>query len=201
MILVSKLLKKIRLMLTSSRLNLGIVKSIILMGTDERALVSAGLKDTDYFFALSDDESTNVISSLIAHENHIEYTFCLLNRPHLSSICNALEGIFSSFNLRDDAGNALYQIIHRADFQNYFTIYNSSIEILEVKIENQDHLIVQQASDLKLPEGVFLLLVFGRGKMQFSYENPSIQKQDTLLLLLNRLDREKVIHYLAHQSL
>ncbi len=59
-------------------------------GTDIRTLIDEGVEEADVFIAVTDNDETNILCSLLGRQHGARRTLALVNRPELLSLAPTL---------------------------------------------------------------------------------------------------------------
>ena len=128
--------------------------TIILHGdaTDIDLLKEASIKDTDFFIALSEDEQTNLLTSLLAKKYGAKKTIVLTNEPGLVPIINQVN-VDVVVNPRLVTASSILQHVRRGQILSIAKLGDSEAEAIELMAEEGSDIVRKQ---LKIPEGVSL---------------------------------------------
>ena len=172
-------------------------KSLVLNfdGTDLTQLSAENIENADYYISVTDSESVNLTSCLLAASQGIERTICLLQQPELVQIINQSTPIFLGISPRILTARFLVQFIQGTNISSYFSMVNSQIEILEIKLDSRAGCLNIPLKDIDLPENVMIGII----KRGDSYIIPRgknmLRNGDVILAVLHRFDRDKALRY------
>lgn len=162
-------------------------------GTDLKQLVAEGIDTADYFISVTDNEQVNITSCLLAHEQGVEQTICLVKQPELIQIIDQNTPISLGISPRMLTARHLIRFIQDTNVFTYFSLLNSHIEILETHIQESAPCLERPLNELDLPEGVRITAIVRSNHYLAPDEVTILAPGDTVLLILHRLDRLKAM--------
>lgn len=170
-------------------------KSLVLNfdGTDLSHLKAEGIENADYFIAVTDSEAVNITSCIQAAEQGVERTLCLVQQPEMVQIINQSTPITLGISPRALTARYLVQFIQGTNVSSYFSLINSQIEVLEVRLESGTNCLNIPLKELNLPENVLVGLIKRKNAFLMPKGETRLMAEDIILLVLHRFDREKAL--------
>ncbi len=166
-------------------------------GTDRSQLKAEGIEDADFFISVTDNEQTNLTSCLLANEQGVERTICLVQQPELIQIINQKTPIALGVSPRIISARYLVQFIQGTNVSSYFSLVNSQLEVLEVHLSTHSKCLNTALKDIILPENVRVGII-KRNEDYFRADgNSKLRAGDVILLILHRFDRDKALEFFA----
>lgn len=170
-------------------------------GTDLKQLLAEGIENADFFISVTDNEQVNLTSCLLASQQGVERTVCLVKQPELIPIIDQNTPISLGISPRTLTARHLVRLIQDTTVNAYFSLINSQIEILELYL-NEDTLCLNQSlKDLDLPENVRIVVIHRENQFLVPNGDDVLSLNDTILLILHRLDRQKAMAVFRKQPL
>jgi trk system potassium uptake protein len=137
-------------------------------GMDIGTLMEEGIEDADVYIAVSGNDETNILSSLLSRRHGARRTFALINKPQLLTLAPSL-GIDACISPRLAAAAAILKYVRRGEVISMATIEGSNAEVLELQVKSHSRLPGLPLKDLHFPRGAIIgAIVRGEG-----YEIPT----------------------------
>lgn len=124
-------------------------------GTDIRTLVDEGIDGAEVFIAVTDNDETNILCSLLARQNGARRTLALVTRPEFLSLAPTL-GIDACVSPRLAAAAAILKYVRRSEVISVATIEGSNAEVLEIQVKQESGNIGIPLKDLHFPQGAII---------------------------------------------
>ncbi len=165
-------------------------------GTDRNQLTAEGIDSADYFISVTDSESVNITSCLLACDQGVERTICLVQQPELVQIIDQNTPITMGISPRVLTARYLVQFIQGTNVSSYFSLVNSQIEVLEVHLEPQSKCLNIPLKHLTLPENVLIGMIKRKNTFLLAKGDTFLVAGDIVLLVLHRFDRKQAMSFL-----
>ncbi|MBU2512946.1 Trk system potassium transporter TrkA [bacterium] len=174
-------------------------KSLVLNfdGTDLDQLKAEGIENADFFIAVTDNEQINLTSSLLACEQGVERTICLVQQPELIQIISQNTPISLGISPRIISARYLVQFIQGTNVSSYFSLVNSQLEVLEVHLGPQARCLNAALREINLPENVRVGIIKRSSEYLQPDANSKLKSGDIILLILHRFDRGKALEFFS----
>ena len=124
-------------------------------GTDVDLLASEGIVDMDAFVAATDDEETNIITSLLARHLGVGRTITMIDQAHYLPLVNSI-GLDAAVDIRMTTANTIARFIHRGEVVSVATLKGIEAEALELVAQEGSQIIKKPIKDLKFPNGAII---------------------------------------------
>lgn len=167
--------------LLADKLNHGLV--INGDGSDLDLLIAENLEDMDEFIAITGDDETNIITSIVAKHLKVPRTITLIKKSDYLPLTPAL-GMDSVVSKQQITVNAIVRFIRRRRVAQYAELPGVDAEIIEFIITAKSKAKDRKISDLHIPRNSVIGAVLREDKM-------IVPKGDTLIKL-----HDKVIMFL-----
>lgn len=142
-------------------------KTIILQGSplDIDLLRESSVDITDFFVALSENEQTNILSSLLAKRFGAKKAIVLTEDPAFVTIINSL-GIDIVINPRLITVGSILQHIRRGHTLSVIKFHQSEAEAMELVAEEDSKIVGKPLKEISFPQGSILGAIVREGVMQ-----------------------------------
>ncbi len=137
-------------------------------GTDVRTLVDEGIEGAEAFIAVTENDETNILCSLLARQYGARRTLALVTRPEFLNLAPTL-GIDACVSPRMAAAAAILKYVRRGDIISLATIEGSNAEVLEIQVKKGSGILDVPLMALNFPPGAIIGAIV-RGQV---YEIPT----------------------------
>ena len=172
-------------------------KSMVLNfdGTDSKTLESEGIRDADFFIAVTDNDPVNITSAMIASELSVKYPISLVKQPEYISIIEKQTPIYLGVSPRLLSARFLSRFIHGKYVSAFFSILNTSTEIIEIKIPETFQHFETGIGDTDFPADMSIGLIYRSGNILTPRPEIKFKCNDLLIIILHKFDRPFVLDY------
>lgn len=171
----------------SSKLKLlveNLKKSLIIEGdgTDQELLVSENISEMDEFIAVSGDDETNIITSMLARQLNVPRTITLLKKMDYLRITNSI-GLDTVVSKQIITVNAIRQFIHRRTYTSFAEIPGIDGIVSEMVARKNTKIVRKQLKDINLPDNViFGAVVKSDNSIEISTGTTQIEPGDKVIV-------------------
>lgn len=137
-------------------------------GTDIHTLLEEGLSGAEFFVAVTENDETNILCSLLAKHHGVKRTLTLVNQPALLNLAPSL-GIDVVVSPRIAAAGAILKYVRRGTVLSLATIEGSNAEVIELLVKADNEAIGKPLKELYFPTGAIIGAIVRRD----SYEIPT----------------------------
>ncbi len=169
-------------------------KTIVLNGsaTDETLLKRENISNIDIFCALTDDDETNVMSSLLAKKMGAKKTMIILNNPsYLGLVPGFIDIYIAPYRL---TVSSVLQDLRESDVaQDVILKVNTGAEAIEGIVHANEFtspLFGKPIKDIPLPEGSAIAAIIRHGELIMPSSTVELTLNDHLIIFLS--DKNKV---------
>ena len=124
-------------------------------GADIRTLLDEGVGEADVFIAVTENDETNILCSLLCRHHGTQRTLALVSRPELLDLAPSL-GIDACVSPRLSAAGAILKFVRRGDVISMAAIEGSNSEVLEILIKEDSQIVGTPLKDLSVPHGALI---------------------------------------------
>lgn len=150
-------------------------------GTDIRTLLDEGVADADVFIAVTDDDRTNILCSLLCRQHGTHRTLCLVNLPELLQLAPSL-GIDACVSPRLSAAGAILKFVRRGQVLSLATIEGSNSEALEILVKQGSSLIDKPLRELAFPAGAIIGAIVHQNSYEIADGDSRLREGDRVLV-------------------
>ncbi|MEN8149997.1 MAG: Trk system potassium transporter TrkA [Planctomycetota bacterium] len=124
-------------------------------GTDVDTLRSEGIEDADLFIAVTQDERSNILCSLLAKRNGAKRAIALVNQPTFVGLAPSL-GVDACVSPRLASASAILRFVRRAEVLRMAVVEQCDAEVLEMGIKAGGSILDRPLKDLQVPRGAIV---------------------------------------------
>ncbi|MFQ5603230.1 MAG: Trk system potassium transporter TrkA [bacterium] len=150
-------------------------------GTDVDMLASEGLIDMDAFVAITNDEESNIITSLFAKHLGVKRTITMMSQSNYVPLMKSI-GLDTTVDKRIITANAIARFIHRAEVVSAASIKGIDAEAFELVAQEGAPIIKKYLKDLKFPKGAIIGAVTRNDHVFVPVGNSVIQPNDKVVV-------------------
>lgn len=150
-------------------------------GTDIRTLLDEGVADADVFIAVTDDDRTNILCSLLCRQHGTHRTLCLVNLPELLKLAPSL-GIDACVSPRLAAAGAILKYVRRGQVLSLATIEGSNSEALEILVKKGSALVGKPLRELDFPAGALIGAIVHKNSHEIADGESRLHEGDRVLV-------------------
>ena len=153
----------------------------------------------DFFVALSENEQTNILSSLLAKRLGAKKAIVLTVDPAFVPIINSL-GMEIVINPRLVTVGSILQHIRRGHPLSVAKFHNSEAEVLELVADETSKIVGRPLKEISFPQGSILGAIVREGVMQIPTGNTMINPGSTSSSLPCPMPSKKYSPFLSPQK-
>lgn len=154
-------------------------------GTDQQILEEENISRMDLVLALTGDEETNILSSLLAKRLGARRVVTRISKFSYMPIVYAI-GLTHIVNPRLSAINSILQYVRQGRILSAVTLRGEEAEVLEVEAMENSDLVRRPLRDIKFPKGSLVLAVFRGEEIVIPTGATVIYPNDRVVILAER---------------
>lgn len=154
-------------------------------GLDHSIIEEAGIKDTETLVAVTDDDETNILGSLLAKQYGCERVITLVNKATYMPMMVPL-GIDATVSPRASTVASIMQHIRRGRVKALHNIREGIAEILELEVSETASIINTPLENLELSEGIMIGMIVRNGKVVMPTPEVKIKPNDHVVILASQ---------------
>ena len=121
-------------------------------GTDIETLKNEGLERGDVFIAVTDDDQSNILCSLLAKRHGVKRAIALVNQPEYVNLAPTL-GVDFCISPRLATASAILKIVRQAGVVSIAMLEQGDSEVIEFLLPEDSRILQQPLKTLRVPEG------------------------------------------------
>lgn len=151
-------------------------------GLQKELIQEANMANAETLIAVTNDDETNILGSLLAKQYGCERVITLINNPTYTSFISSL-GIDASVSPRSSTVSTIMQHVRRGRIKALQTIRDGAAEIIEVEISDSSDLINMSLEDLDLPDDVMIGMIVRDDEVFLPKKEFVIQAKDHIIVM------------------
>ncbi len=180
---------------SAQRLSAYLNDSLVLMGdcTDENLLFEENIEETDIFCAVTNDDQTNILSSMLAKRLGAKYVITLINRSSFLELIQEESNIDLAFSPQQVTVSTLLTYIRKGDIAQVYSIRDGEAEVIEIVAhgtEENSKIINRVVNEIKWPDHVNLAGIIRHRRLLKIDETTAIEPNDHIVLFIT--DKESI---------
>lgn len=155
--------------------------------SDADMLMEEGVKDIDFFCAVTNDDEANIVSSMLAKKLGARHVLAIVNRSSYIDVAegSAVDIVVSPAQVMI---GAILAHIRRADVISVHEFRRGAAEAIEVSVHGDvktSKVIGRRVDELPLPHGVVVGAISRGSKTIFAFQEAVVQPEDHIVLFLS----------------
>ncbi len=126
--------------------------------SDIDLITQEGIIDQDVFLALTIDDESNIVTSLLARHLEVPKIITLVSKADYIPIVKTI-GLDIAINMNILTSNAIFKYIHHGGIVSLRHLVGIDAETIEFKIGAKSRVVGKQISDIKFPHGCIVVAV------------------------------------------
>jgi trk system potassium uptake protein TrkA len=158
-------------------------RTMVLNGNvlDPEILEEANILQTDTVIAVTNDDETNILASLLAKQNGCDRAITLINTSTYETLINSL-GIDVVVSPRNITVSTILQHVRRGRIHSVHTLREGFGELIEAEALETSELVGKPLNEAKLPPGVLIGAIVRDGKMICPRGTTVVQALDRVVM-------------------
>lgn len=149
---------------------------------DRNLLMEAGIDHTDMVVAVTNDDETNILASLLAKQNGAERAIALVNNTSYATLWGGL-GIDAVVNPRETTVSSILQYVRRGRIRSVYSIANGLAEVIEAEAIGTAALVGKHVGELGLPKEIVVSMIMRANEVIMVNDDTLIAEGDRILIL------------------
>lgn len=149
---------------------------------DREVLVEAGIEFTESVIAVTNDDETNILSSLLAKRYGAERVITLVNNASYTPLMGSL-GIDVTVNPREITVSRILEHVRRGRIFAVHAIADGTAEIIEAEVMATSLLVGKTIADINLPKDIIFGAILRAGNAIIPDNDTVIQEKDHIIIL------------------
>lgn len=149
-------------------------------GNDIRTLLEEGVGSADVFIAVTENDETNILCSLLCKEHGAKRTVSLINQQELLRLAPTL-GIDACVSPRISAAGAILKYVRRGEIISLNAIEGSNAEVIELKVKNKSSC-NKPLKNMRFPEGAIIGAVIHENHFEIASGETTLHPGDRAVI-------------------
>ena len=151
-------------------------------GLDRSVLEEANIAETDTMIAVTNDDETNLLSSLLARQYGCERVIPLVNKDSYNVLIGSL-GLGAVVSPKDITVSTIMRHVRRGRIKAVHNLLNDFGEVLEIEASDSLSIVNVALSDLNLPYGVLFCAIMRGDEVVIPKGSDVIKPGDHVIIL------------------
>lgn len=176
-------------------------KSIVVFGDalSDEIMREVDVANADMFLGLTNDDETNILSSVLADELGCRSNFALVNQPQYPRFAKRL-GVDSFINPRSVTVSRILRHVRRGRIRGVYSLFDGAAELMEAEALETSTLVGKPLSSTKIDENVRIGAIIRGDSVIMPSGDVRIESGD-LVIVLARADKVKSVEQMFRVSL
>ena len=149
---------------------------------DQEILAESNIASADTIVAVTDDDETNVLGSLLAKQIGVKQAIALVKRDSYASLVTKL-GVDILVNPRTIIVSQILRHVRQGRIRSVYSLWEGFGEIMEAEVMETSPLVGATLGDKKLPRGVIIGAIVRDRKVLIPRVDTDIRTGDRVILL------------------
>ncbi len=150
-------------------------------GRDFDLLATEGILETDALISVTDDEETNILTSLLAKHLGVTKTIVLVNRSEYLPLMAPI-GVNAAVNTNIITSNTILRLIRRGDVVSLASLSGLDAQAVEYLVHPESRITKKPLSKIDFPKGSILGAVMRKDKVIIPVGETIIQPDDHVVV-------------------
>ncbi len=130
-------------------------KAVIFQGdcTNLKVLQNAGIEAANAYVAVTQDDETNILSAILAHQNGASRTMALVSKPEYVPLVNTVPGVDVAISPRLSTANAILRLVRRGKIHSVATLRTIEAEVVEFEAVEHSKAVSAPLAKVNFPSG------------------------------------------------
>jgi trk system potassium uptake protein TrkA len=159
--------------------------------TEIDLLAAEGIIDMDFFLALTDNDETNIVSSLLANHLRVEKTITLIEKTDYLPISKTI-GLQRCINSSIATSNAIMRFVSRGNVMASSTLKGIDVDVITFKITDKNRCLDQTLQKIKFPGNSIVGVVLREGRTFVPTGGYKIKPGDEIVIFVEKSSTHEV---------
>lgn len=159
-------------------------RSIVVFGDalHEDILREVDVRDAEMFLGLTNDDETNILSSVLASELGCKANFALVNQPQYPRFARRL-GVDSFINPRGVTVSKILRHVRRGRIRGVYSLFDGSAELIEAEALETSPLVGKPLRELDIEDGIRIGAIIRGDEIIMPTGNCRIEAGDLVIVM------------------
>lgn len=159
-------------------------KTLVLQGniTDSQLLQNIGIKDSDYFLSLTNDDETNILACVLAKENGAQKVIPLIRKHEYATIVSSITKIDIPVGTRLSAINEVLKFLRKGEVGSVSELREIEAEVLEMTVSPNSKIAGKTIRELSIPVEAIIGIIIRGDEVLIATGNLSLEVNDKVII-------------------
>jgi trk system potassium uptake protein TrkA len=124
-------------------------------GTDVDILYEEGIKETDVFVAVTQEDESNILCSLLAKNHGANRAIALVNQPQYVSLAPSI-GVDACISPRLSTAGAVLKYVRRGEVLSMAMVEECEAEVIELILPERSRILGKPLKEVQVPRGAII---------------------------------------------
>jgi len=168
-------------------------------GLEANDLLEEGIDTADLVISLTESDTSNILSSLLAKHHGTKKCITNITRPDFVPLLGNL-GIDVALSSRQVAASMILRFVRRGALGTVATIMESNAEAMEVRVPHKDTFDAVPLKDLEFPDGSVVGAIIRERQIMIPSGETLIKSGDSLVIFFVKSAAQKVEKFFSVES-
>jgi trk system potassium uptake protein TrkA len=161
--------------------------SLVVYGeaTEVDLLAAEGIIDMDFFLALTENDETNMVSSLLANHLKVKKTITLIEKTDYFPITKTI-GLQRCINSSIATSNAIMRFVRHGNILSSSTLKGIDVEVITFKITTKNRYLELPLHEIKFPENSIIGVIVRDGRTFVPAGSNKIKPGDEIVVFAEK---------------
>jgi len=177
--------------------NLGNTLVLNFDGLEAHVLLEEGIDRADLIITVTDNDASNILSSLLAKHHGARKCITKINRHDFIPLLGKL-GIDVALSPREVAADMILRFVRRGSIVSVTTILGSDAEVIELKVPDRPKFKDAPLKSLYFPKGAIVGAIMRHGQVFIPSGETTLQPDDNLIIFFTKEAIQHVEAFFEH---
>ena len=154
-------------------------------GLEADVLLEEGIEKADLIITVTDNDASNILSSLLAKHHGAKKCITKINRHDFIPLLGKL-GIDVALSPREVAADMILRYVRRGSIVSVTTIHGSEAEVIELKVPDRPKFKVVPLKSLSFPKGAIVGAIVRQSQVFIPSGETTLQPDDNLIIFFTK---------------
>jgi trk system potassium uptake protein TrkA len=154
-------------------------------GLEADVLLEEGIEKADLIITVTDNDASNILSSLLAKHHGAKKCITKINRHDFIPLLGKL-GIDVALSPREVAADMILRYVRRGSIVSVTTIHGSEAEVIELKVPDRPKFKVVPLKSLSFPKGAIVGAIVRQNQVFIPSGETTLQPDDNLIIFFTK---------------
>lgn len=164
--------------------------------TDIETMLTEGIDEADVFIAVTNDDQTNILSSLLVKRHGTKRVIALVDQPELLPLATSI-GVDVAISPRLATASAVLRYVRSGEVLKVAPVDHGNAEVLEVVLPEKSKLVGKKLMEVRFPEGAIVGAIMRGQDAHIPNGDDMLERGDRLIVFALPSATKKVERFLS----